>query len=422
MSGQALVLDREPAKALYEKREYLTRQLITYIGNKRALLTFIGDGIRRVQKELGRRKLKMFDVFSGSGIVARYFKQFSELLIVNDLEKYSSIINECYLSNEDELDTFLLWKYYKEITAEADNHLTRGIIAELYAPKDDKDIQPDERAFYTLRNAMYIDTVRQLTASIPKQYQKYFLAPLLSEASIHANTSGVFKGFYKNKETGIGQFGGINHDSLYRITSDIKLPFPVFSNFNCDTIICNGDSNKIIPLLPEVDVAYLDPPYNQHPYGSNYFMLNVILDCQRPENTSKVSGIPENWNRSNYNKRNRALKSLTELVENIKAKYVIISFNSEGFIGLEQMENMLRSIGRVQVLETAYNTFRGARNLRHKDIHLKEYLYVLEKCRFRKVWAGITREQPLIILPQDSVQGAAFGSSPGGSKTFSGGQ
>ena len=88
-----LLLDIETEEALYEKREYLTRQLITYIGNKRALLTFIGDGIRKVQKKLGKSKLKMFDVFSGSGIVARYFKQFSELLIVNDLEKYSSVIN-----------------------------------------------------------------------------------------------------------------------------------------------------------------------------------------------------------------------------------------------------------------------------------------------------------------------------------------
>ena len=374
-----MTLEAAPAATLPENREYLTRQLITYIGNKRALLAFIGDGIKRVQKKLGRNKLKIFDVFSGSGIAARYFKQFSELLIVNDLEKYSSIINECYLSNEDELNMILLWKYYQEIVNAADNHLTQGIIAELYAPKDDKNIQPDERVFYTTRNAMYIDTVRQLIESIPKKYQKYFLAPLLSETSIHANTSGVFKGFYKNKETGLGQFGGINRDALLRITGDIKLPFPVFSNFSCDTIICNGDSNKIAAALPEVDIAYLDPPYNQHPYGSNYFMLNLILDYQRPGNTSKISGIPENWNRSNYNKENHALAALTELVETIKAKYVLISFNSEGFIGIEQMKTMLTSLGSVEVLQTAYNTFRGARNLNNRELHVTEYLYLLEK-------------------------------------------
>ncbi len=88
-----LPLENKAEKPFFEKNEYLTRQLITYIGNKRALLGFIGGGIKKVQKKLNKEKLKMFDVFSGSGIVARYFKQFSELLIVNDLEKYSAVIN-----------------------------------------------------------------------------------------------------------------------------------------------------------------------------------------------------------------------------------------------------------------------------------------------------------------------------------------
>jgi adenine-specific DNA-methyltransferase len=263
----------------------------------------------------------------------------------------------------------LLKKYYYEIVEIAENRLVKGIISELYAPRNDKNIQPNERVFYTSRNAMYIDTVRQLIDNIPQDKQKFFLAPLLSEASIHANTSGVFKGFYKNRETGIGQFGGLNQDALCRITGDIKLPFPVFSNFCCDTLICNGDSNQIIKTVPETDIAYLDPPYNQHPYGSNYFMLNLILDYKYPEKTSKISGIPENWNRSDYNKGNHALKALTALVENINSKYVIISFNSDGFIRLEEMKTMLRKIGSVEVLETKYNTFKGCRNLNNREIH-----------------------------------------------------
>ncbi|MDR0302381.1 MAG: DNA adenine methylase [Treponema sp.] len=383
MSDHLLSIDTEADNFTSGKKtentDFLTKQLITYIGNKRALLDFIGNGIKEVQKRLQKDKLKMFDVFSGSGIVARYFKQFSDFLIVNDLEKYSIIINECYLSNEDELNTSALREYFFEIIQELEKPLKKGIISELYAPKNDEKITQDERVFFTSRNAMYIDTARQLIQNIPQKEQKYFLAPLLSEASIHANTSGVFKGFYKNKETGIGQFGGQNKDALFRITGGINLPFPVFSNFNCETIITRGDSNKIIKNLPEVDIAYLDPPYNQHPYGSNYFMLNLILDYQYPKNTSKVSGIPENWNRSNYNKNHKALQSLTELVEEIKAKYVLISFNSEGIITVEQMKEMLEKAGKLQVLETKYNTFRGSRNLNNREIHVKEYLYLLEK-------------------------------------------
>ena len=382
MSEQLLVFGGNKKKSLnnkHEKNEYLTQQLITYIGNKRTLLSFIGGGIKKIQKKLQKDKLKMFDVFSGSGIVARYFKQFSELLIVNDLEMYSTLINECYLSNEDDLNIFELRKYYFEIIEEINKKLRKGIISELYAPKNDKEIKENEMVFYTARNAMYIDTARQIIGNIHQKDQKYFLAPLLSEASIHANTSGVFKGFYKNKETGIGQFGGLNKDALFRITGNVKLPFPVFSNFNCETIICNGDSNKILNSIPEVDVAYLDPPYNQHPYGSNYFMLNLILDYKYPENISKVSGIPDDWNRSNYNKNQKALLALKELVENVKAKYILISFNSEGFISIEQMKAILRKIGKFQVLETKYNTYRGSRNLNNRGIHVKEYLYLLEK-------------------------------------------
>jgi adenine-specific DNA-methyltransferase len=380
MNGQSILLDDiETDKTVFEKKEYLTQQIITYIGNKRALLGFIGNGIKKVQNKLHKNKLKLFDVFSGSGIVARYFKQFSDLLIVNDLEKYSALINECYLSNENELNIFLLHKYYYDLIAETDKGLKKGIISELYAPEDDKNIKPHERVFYTSRNAMYIDTIRELIGNIPVNEQKYFLAPLLSEVSMHANTSGVFKGFYKNKETRIGQFGGINQDALPRITGDIKLPFPIFSNFNCDTVICNSDSNEIIKTLPETDIAYLDPPYNQHPYGSNYFMLNLILDYTYPDKTSKISGIPENWNRSAYNNGHHALNALTYLVENIKAKYVLISFNSEGFIQHNEMMNLLRKLGKLEVLETKYNTFRGSRNLRTREIHVKEYLYLLEK-------------------------------------------
>ncbi len=221
--------------------------------------------------------------------------------------------------------------------------------------------------------------MRNLIESINNDYKKYFLAPLLSEASVHSNTSGVFKGFYKNKETGIGQFGGSNSDALIRIKGEITLPFPIFSNFSCDSIVYNGDSNEIIKNAQEVDLAYLDPPYNQHPYGSNYFMLNLILENEYPENMSNVSGIPGNWNRSAYNKKQFALNSLTELVSNIKAKYVLISFSSEGFITLDEMKNVLQKIGKLEILETRYNTFRGSRNLRNRDIHIKEYLYLVEK-------------------------------------------
>ncbi|MCL2410496.1 MAG: DNA adenine methylase [Treponema sp.] len=370
----------------HENNDYLIKQIITYIGNKRSLLNFITKGITLVQKHLNKDKLDIFDVFTGSGVVARHCKQFSDSLFVNDLEKYAAITGECYLSNKSEIDFTVLQDLYNNLLNEINNKpLREGIISELYSPKNDDNIQKDERVFYTRRNAMYIDTMRELIETVPAQYKKYFLAPLLAESSVHANTSGVFKGFHKNKETGLGQFGGSNNEALFRIKGEIELPFPIFSNFNCDYKVYNGDSNIIVKEVSEVDLAYLDPPYNQHPYGSNYFMLNLILENKFPENISKVSGIPDDWNRSAYNKKQFAYSSLSELITNIKAKFVLISFNSEGFISLDEMRNMLEKIGKVKVLETSYNTFRGCRNLSNlaeqglRNIHVTEYLYLLEK-------------------------------------------
>jgi adenine-specific DNA-methyltransferase len=363
-----------------ENEDFLNKQIVTYIGNKRALLSFIGNGLSEVQERLFKSKLDIFDVFSGSGIVSRYLKRYSNRLVVNDLEKYSEIINRCYLSNKSDVDTHKLKEIYSEIIFKLENEsLKNGFISKLYSPKKEEQIKEDDRVFYTRRNAMYIDTARQYIEGISDDYKNFFLAPLLSEASIHANTSGVFKGFYKDSIKGIGKFGGTNGDALLRILGDIHLQFPIFSNFECKVYIHRGDSNVIADCVEEVDVAYLDPPYNQHPYGSNYFMLNLVADYIEPNHISKVSGIPTDWNRSFYNKKAKAYQAFEKLVNKLKAKYLLISFNSEGFITLEEMISMLEKIGKVNVLETKYNTFRGSRNLRSRDIHIKEYLYLVEK-------------------------------------------
>ena len=108
-------------------------------------------------------------------------------------------------------------------------------------------------------------------------------------------------------------------------------------------------------------------------------MLNLIVDYIKPNDISKVSGIPVDWKRSFYNKSAYATETFNSLLEKIKAKYLIVSFNSEGFISKHDMIVMLKKYGKVDVIETKYNTFRGSRNLRNREIHVKEYLYLVER-------------------------------------------
>ena len=154
---------------------------------------------------------------------------------------------------------------------------------------------------------------------------------------------------------------------------------PILSQNNCNVHVFQGDSNIVCKKLPHVDLAYLDPPYNQHPYGSNYFMLNLINNYKEPDNVSSVSGIPVGWNKSTYNKKNEALESMRQLCNDLNATYILISYNSEGFISYEEMVEMLEQLGEVRAFDKKYNVFRGCRNLRDRDIHVKEYLFLLKK-------------------------------------------
>ncbi len=381
-----------------ENTQYLTEQLITYIGNKRSLLPFIKQGVEIVQKELNKEFLHCFDVFSGSGIVSRFLKSYASSITTNDLETYAKIISSCYLSNKSSINFDELEKIHSELVKSTTNEISTcelndscpGFVSELYAPKDEDNVQFGERCFYTPYNAKYIDIMRQkITDEVPAELQKFFIAPLLSEVSVHANTAGIFKGFYKNSRTGKGQFGGNGKNALERIKGKIELPLPIFSNFECPSYIFQEDANTLIldemlyNHLPEkeFDLAYIDPPYNQHPYGSNYFMLNLIANYQRPdcEKISRVSGIPKDWNRSSFNRKRDAAEAFTNLVSSLRAKYLMVSFNSEGYISKNEMINILEKVGTVTVLDISYNAFKGSRNLKNRDIYVSEYLFIVKK-------------------------------------------
>ncbi|WP_169941319.1 DNA adenine methylase [Campylobacter sp. RM15925] len=361
-----------------ENKAFLTEQILTYLGNKRSLLGFIEQGVLHAKSELRRDKLSCTDVFSGSGIVARFLKRHANFIVANDLELYSKITNECYLANltpelKAELKTTLA-KLKKEIKS----NFKSGFITELYSPKDEASITPNDRVFYTPYNARYIDTARASIELLDEEIRPFFLAPLLHSASVHANTSGVFKGFYKNKDK-IGQFGGEGKNALKRILAPIELKMPVFSNFNVEFEVMQKDANLLAGEIGKIDLAYLDPPYNQHPYGSNYFMLNLIAKYERPSEISKVSGIAKDWNRSVYNQRANTAEAFFDLIRKLKAKFVIISFNSEGFISKESFEKNLKKFGKVELKEQKYNAFRGSRNLKSRSLHVNELLFILKK-------------------------------------------
>lgn len=369
---------------------FQSSQLITYMGSKRRLLPDIEQEIVSLQKELGSARTVNVDLFSGSGCVARMLKRHSSILVANDLEEYARVINDAFLMNWTDFDS----ERYEEERARLNSLLDTGyrhtgIIATNYAPADTNHIQRGERAFYTQENALIIDTIREFIETIADENTATcMLAMLLVEASIHVNTSGVFKGFYKDRATGIGRLGGAEHDALRRILGRISIGTPHHSRALSETNIMRMDAKTVFAKLGfGADITYIDPPYNQHPYGSNYFMLNLLIDGEMPDHISKVSGIPRNWNRSNYNRKPRIREEFRELLESLNSKYSVFSYNSkysvfsynnEGFLTLDEITGLIEEyygpVTRVKKID--YTTFRGSRNLGSRNIHTKEYLIV----------------------------------------------
>ena len=371
----------DPPNTVVESPDYYQRQVITYIGNKRQLLNPISDALKSVQAETGRDSLHLFDGFAGSGIVSRLFKAYAQRVVSNDLEPYARVVASCFLANRSDVELDAMVGIVEEANRQADEGtlIYPGFIERMYAPEDDSFIQLGERVFYTRENARRLDCFRQFIGQQHPGLHDLLLGPLLSSASVHANTAGVFKGFYKDKDTGIGKFGGSGADALTRIRGQIRLQTPVLSRFKTEVEVYQEDINKLIPDIGGFDLAYFDPPYNQHPYGSNYFMLNLLVDYAEPDDVSAVSGIPTGWNRSLYNKKRHAFDQLTDVVSRVDARYVLLSFNDDGFVTMDQLRRFLGKIGHVEERKLRYNTFRGSRNLRSRSIHVNEHLFLVRK-------------------------------------------
>ncbi len=358
--------------------KYYSSHLITYLWNKRRLLKFINNIFVDISHRYDR-KLVSFDGFAGSGVISRLLKKYSHKVISNDIEWYAETINKAYLSNFSELDRNTISNVIDYLNQEKLN-LTKSdyFITNNYAPKNDKDIQFGERAFFTSQNAYIIDNIRYLINQLDEWKHKDFaLAQLLIKASIHNNTSWVFKGFHK--KDWIGHFGWKWEHALQRILSQIVLDYPIVWNYESEVIVTKWDTNTIVKNIWHVDIAYYDPPYNQHPYGSNYFMLNIINDWNPIEIQNGVSWIAKQRYKSEYNKKTNAIVAMDDLIKNTDADYIVISYNNEWIIPYDTFKTICESYWTLEIMTCDYNTYRWSRNLSWRSNKVMEILWIIKK-------------------------------------------
>jgi adenine-specific DNA-methyltransferase len=357
---------------------YVYQTMLTCIGNKRKLVNNIHDIMLEVSTLLSKPKLTIVDGFAGSSVVSRNLSYISNMIYTNDLELYSYLMSKCYLITPTMDQQQKIKEHIDSMNNLAKNGpFIEGIVSRLYAPKDSKNILKGERCFYTRENALIIDTLRNYIDTIEEDIAVYCIVPLLNKASIHTNTAGVFKGFYKKDD--IGCFGGKGEFALSRILKPITLDMPIWNPSGFKACCSHKDINILVNELPDdIDIMYLDPPYNQHPYGSNYFMLNIIATNEEPLEISTVSGIPTNWNKSNYNKHTSAVDSMKHLLSCglTKSKYLLLSYNNEGIIKEDDWKQLFEPYS-VKKYEINYDTFKGCRNLKKRSDKVIEIMYLV---------------------------------------------
>lgn len=364
-------------------KDYLNSQIITYMGNKRKLLNEIEKVLINLEKKEGK-KLTIGDGFSGSGIVSRLFKTYADKLYVNDISDYSETLNKCYLSNISPSDLKNITQYMDKANTYANKEtkkFDKPYIQGKWSPLNE--ISESDRVYFTKENGKRIDIIRNYIDTIPEKYKSFLLASLLVECSIHNNTNGQFSAFFKNGDK--GQYGGKNNIDVKRITEPITLKIPVYENKDCFIDIKKMDTNKWVHNIPELDLVYYDPPYNKHPYVIYYFLLNIINNWNKNETIPDTyRGQPLNWEKSLYNSSKHAENALTDLIENTKSKYILLSYNNGGIIPLSKLDNILKKYGTVEkipVTHKTYNKLKGLSNYKKKTEKeaIKEFFWLLNK-------------------------------------------
>ena len=358
--------------------DFLYQPMISYLGNKRKLLNHIDHYIT-----LSNPKTAL-DGFAGSGVVSRLLRTKVSTLFVNDLEPYSIAIQKGYLCNAPKGD---VQSYLEDLNALVDQRIKSkkkpeiSLLHVYYSPKDSDNIQEGERCFYSTENGLRIDHYISLLRK-EHPFRDIALANLLVKCSIHTNTSGVFKAFYK--VDGVGHWGGYKEHDLQRILRPIRLECPIFDNHKTDVYYSTRTVTGIWDEIKEpLDFVYYDPPYNQHPYGSNYFMLNVIHDAVMKKDylnhftvdPNSVSGIPKDWTRSEFNYRKTALSACSDMIDCTESYNILVSYNDNGMVSKEEMKELLNSRGYdVQVEEIRYKNLNSRPSKKMKD-SVNEYLF-----------------------------------------------
>ena len=336
---------------------------LRYIGAKSLLLDEIND---LLSKHITGEEESFVDLFAGTNVVGEYFKERYKI-ISNDLLFFSYCHAKAVIENNHpikfsklDVDPFVFFNDEKKIAKYSGDYY----YAKNYTPLG-------EAMYFTEENGKRIDFIRNTidewnSENLLTEYEYYYLISCLIKAIPYiSNTTGTYGAFLKH------------WDRRALKPLDFK-PLKVLNNGR-ENKSYNKDSNQLVGEL-SADIVYIDTPYNNRQYASNYHVLENIALNTKPE----LNGITRifDWQqkRSDYSTVRGALPAMKNLIANIDATHVILSYNDEGIITYEEMCELLRDNAidnNLEIVEVPYRKYQS--KISSKKANLNEYLFYFRK-------------------------------------------
>ncbi|MCS6799832.1 MAG: DNA adenine methylase [Myxococcota bacterium] len=307
--------------------------MIKYLGSKRLLAGRIVEIARALP---GVRTV--LDPFSGSARIGHALKRAGFRVVASDHNAYAATLARCYVQADRE-----------EVARDAER-LLRELGGLRGSPGYFTETYCIQSRFFHPKNGERIDAIREAIAKkgLPPELEAVVLTSLMEAADRVDSTVGLQMAYLKQWAP--------------RALGDLELRMPdVLPRARYG----KGEAHRADVLemaaCVEADLAYLDPPYNQHSYLSNYHVWETLVLWDKPDVYGRArKRIDCKTRKSPFNARATIHQALHALVSTVRARFLLVSFSDEGFVSRAELESLLQSRGHVYVFAHPWKRYVGA--------------------------------------------------------------
>jgi adenine-specific DNA-methyltransferase len=291
--------------------------LIKYIGSKRTLLPHISAAIAA----LGPDVHSVIDLFSGTSRVGHALKAAGYRILANDHNAYAATLARCYVQADADDLAAPATKLIREFNALRGR---AGYFTHTFC---------EQSRFFQPRNGARIDAIRDAIAvkHLKPELEAVLLVSLMEAADRVDSTTGLQMAYLKD-------WAPRAHKDLELRLPDL-LPRATHGKGKAHQLDARTAAESL-----EADAAYIDPPYNQHSYLGNYHVWESLVRWDKPPVygiACKREDVRER--RSIFNSRRTCAEALAGVLSACRAPNLIVSFNNEGFLALDDLQDMLAS-------------------------------------------------------------------------------